>query len=157
MESLGLDITRPYRDLYSFDSKKVKCLGLIKDMVISLTQIPAKSLIMDVIVANILVKFGMLLSRSCSTKPKGTLQMDMSYATIPVFEEHIRLYREARLVYMVSSKDKPKNHPIYFIDTKLGSSIFYNNLHFEEETSEQESLVLQNDLEDVETKHKLNE
>jgi hypothetical protein len=36
MEELGLEITKPYQDLYSFDSKKVKCLGLIKDMVVSL-------------------------------------------------------------------------------------------------------------------------
>ena len=62
VKNLGLDITRPYKDLYCFDSKKVKCLGLIKDLVISLTQIPAKSLIMDVIVDDIPVKFGMLLS-----------------------------------------------------------------------------------------------
>jgi hypothetical protein len=31
MDKLGLDITRPYHDLYSFDSGRVKCLGLIKD------------------------------------------------------------------------------------------------------------------------------
>ena len=99
---------------------------------------------MDVIVADIPVKFGMLLSRPWSTKLKGTLQMDMSYATIHVFGEHGRLYREARLDYMVSSKDNPKNHPIYSIDTELGSSIFYNDSHFEEETREQEYLVLQN-------------
>ena len=40
---------------------------------------------MDVIVANVPSKFGMLLSRSWATKLKGTLQMDMSYATIPIF------------------------------------------------------------------------
>lgn len=33
MEKLGLDITREYHDLYSFDSGKVRCLGLIKDLV----------------------------------------------------------------------------------------------------------------------------
>ena len=32
MESLGLEITRPYKDLYSFDSSRVNCLGLIKDL-----------------------------------------------------------------------------------------------------------------------------
>ena len=37
MEDLGLDITRPYHDLFSFDSRKVKCLGLIKDFAITLT------------------------------------------------------------------------------------------------------------------------
>ena len=87
MENLGLDITRPYKYLYSFDSKKAKLLGLIKDLVVRLTQIPTKSLVMDVIVIDIPVKFKMLLSRSWSTKLKGTLQMDMSYATIPVFKE----------------------------------------------------------------------
>ena len=40
MECLGLGITRPYKDLYSFDSREVKCLGLIKDLVVSLHQIP---------------------------------------------------------------------------------------------------------------------
>ena len=39
MECLGLDITKPYNDMYSFDSREVKCLGLIKDMVVSLHQI----------------------------------------------------------------------------------------------------------------------
>jgi hypothetical protein len=85
MENIGLDITRPYKDLVSFDSRKVKCLGLIKEHVVTLTQIPSKSVVMDVVVADIPPKFGMLLSRSWATKLKGTLQMDMSYATIPLF------------------------------------------------------------------------
>jgi hypothetical protein len=36
MEKLGLDITIPYHDLYSFNSIKFKCEGLIKDMVVTL-------------------------------------------------------------------------------------------------------------------------
>ena len=40
MDNLGLDITRQYKYLYSFDSRKVRCHGLIKDLVISLHQIP---------------------------------------------------------------------------------------------------------------------
>jgi hypothetical protein len=40
MEKLGLDITRPYKDLYSFDSKKIKCIGMIKDLVVHLDYIP---------------------------------------------------------------------------------------------------------------------
>jgi hypothetical protein len=34
---------------------------------------------------------------------------------------------------MVSSKIKPNNHPIYSVDTEVGSSIFYNDMCFEEE------------------------
>ena len=104
MEGLGLDITRPYKDLFSFDSKQVKCLGLIKDLVVSLHQIPEKNLIMDVVVADVPPKFGMLLSRSWAAKLQGTLQMDLSYTTIPVFGTLRRLYRENRLAYMISNR-----------------------------------------------------
>ena len=51
VESLGLEVTRPYKDLYSFDSRKVKCLGLIKNMVVNLTKLPSKTVVMDVVVA----------------------------------------------------------------------------------------------------------
>ena len=54
VESLGLEIIRPYKDLYSFDSIKVRCMGLIKDMVVTLVQILAKNIVMDVVVAYIL-------------------------------------------------------------------------------------------------------
>jgi hypothetical protein len=64
MEKLGLEVTRPYRDLYSFDSRKVKCLGMIKDLVVNLAQIPVKSILMDVVVVDVPAKYGMLLSRS---------------------------------------------------------------------------------------------
>jgi hypothetical protein len=133
MDQLGLEVTRPYKDLFSFDSRKVKCLGMIKDMVVSLAQIPAKNMVMDVVVADIPPKFGMLLSRSWAAKLKGTLQMDMSYATIPVFGQDRRLYREVLLKYMVSNKSQPSNHPIYSVETELGSSIFFNDLCSEEE------------------------
>jgi len=53
MERLNLDITRPYKDLYSFDSSQVKCLGLIKDLCVSLVQYPNKTILMDVVVADI--------------------------------------------------------------------------------------------------------
>jgi len=36
MDKLGLDITRKYHDLYSFDFSRVRCIGLIKDLVVSL-------------------------------------------------------------------------------------------------------------------------
>ena len=36
MEILNLDITKPYKDIFSFDSSQVKCLGLIKDLCVTL-------------------------------------------------------------------------------------------------------------------------
>ena len=58
VEILGLEVTRPYKDLYSFDSRRVKCLGLIKDMAVTLNKLPSKTIVMDVVVADIPPKFG---------------------------------------------------------------------------------------------------
>jgi len=95
IEELGLEITGAYHDLYSFDSRSVQCIGVIKDLAVTLTQHPMKSVVMDIVLAHILVKYGMLLSRSWAGKLGGTLQMDMTYATVPIFEsEKKRLYKE---------------------------------------------------------------
>jgi hypothetical protein len=126
MEELGLEVTKAYHDLYSFDSRRVQCLGVIKDLVVSLFQLPMKSVVMDVVVADVPPKFGMLLSRSWIKKLGGTLQMDLTYATIPVFGgEHRILYREAQLAYIVSDEADPTNHPIFALDTDLGSSLLH--------------------------------
>jgi hypothetical protein len=85
MEKLGLEVTRPYKDLHSFESSKVKCIGLIKYLCFTLAQISTKFLVMDIVIADIPPKYGMLLSRSWEAKLRGTLQLDMSYATIPFF------------------------------------------------------------------------
>ena len=48
MDKLRLDNTKPYKDLYSFDSSKVICLGVIKDLYVTLGQTPTKILVMDI-------------------------------------------------------------------------------------------------------------
>ena len=94
MEALGLSITKPYHDLFSFDSREVKCLGVIKDLAINLAQLPMKSVMMDVVFVVISPKFSVLLSRSKEKGVGGTLQINFSYATISVFGgEHRTLYK----------------------------------------------------------------
>jgi hypothetical protein len=95
MDELGLDIIKPYHDLFSFDSRKVRCLGLIKDLVINLFQLPMRIMVMDVVVDDIPPKFDILLPHSWSKRLGGTLQIDISYSTVPVFGGELkRLYRE---------------------------------------------------------------
>ena len=53
--------------------------------------------------------------------------MDGTYATIPVFSQLRRLYREAHMKFMVSSPEKPENSPIYSVHIDLDLFIFYNN------------------------------
>ena len=124
-EKLGLDITWKYHDLYSFDSSRVRCIGLIKDLVVSLDQIPTKNVLMDVVVVDIPPRFGMLLFRSWGAKLQGTLQLDFSYATILVFGQIRKLYREQKMKYMITSKEKTINHPINYVHTNLESFVLY--------------------------------
>jgi hypothetical protein len=64
---------KTYHDLYSFDSRKAKCLGVIKDMVVTLFQLPMNNILMDIVVADVPPKFGMLLSRSWIKRLGGIL------------------------------------------------------------------------------------
>lgn len=127
MEKLEFDITRPYKDLFSFDSSQVRCLGLIKDLCVSLVQYPTKTILMDIVVTYIPPKYGMLVSKSWGTKLQGSLQLDMSYATISVFGQPKRLYRETLMKYVVSSQEKPQNFPIYSLHLDMDSFILYND------------------------------
>lgn len=87
---------------------------------------------MDIVVADIPPKYGMLLSRSWGAQLQGTFYMDMTYATIPIFGQQIRSYRETLMKYMVSSQDKPNNFPLYFVHLDIDSFILYNNDRVEE-------------------------
>jgi len=124
MDELGLDITKPYHDLFSFDSRKVICLGLIKDLVINLAQLPMRSMVMDVVVADIPPKFGLLLSLPWRKRLGDTLKMDLLYAMIPVFGGELkRLYKENQLSYIISDAKSSVNHPIYAMDRDFGLCI----------------------------------
>ena len=93
-------------------------------LAVNLTQLPTKSIMMDIVVADIPPKFGLLLSRSWSKRLGSTLQMDLTYATMPLFRgETKRLYGENQLAYIISKESHSMNHPIYTVDTDFGSCI----------------------------------
>lgn len=135
MEKLNLDITGPYKDLFSFDSSQVKCLGPIKYLCVSLVQYPAKTILMDVVVDDIPPKYGLLLSRSWGAKLQGSLQLDMSYATISVFGHPKKLYSKTLMKYVVSTQERPQNFHIYSVHSDIDSFIFYNAETNQEDTS----------------------
>ena len=113
-------------------------MGLIKDLCVNLEQVPTKNLFMDIVVADIPPKYGILLSRSWGAKLQGNLQLDMSYATIHVFNQTRRLYRESHMKYMVSIQDILGNTPLYYIHSDLDSFILCNEEDINEQVSEVE-------------------
>ena len=67
---------------------------------------------MDVVVADITARFGMLLSRSQGAKLGCVLMLDFTYVVIPVFGgEERRLYRETRFVKTIT-KNAASNSPV---------------------------------------------
>jgi len=62
----------------------------------------------------------------------------MSYATIYVFGQQRKLYRETLMKYMVSSAEKPRNFPIYSIHSDMDSFILYNSDHDKKEITTRE-------------------
>lgn len=68
MDQLGLHITNPYKELYSFDYKRAKFFGMIKDLVVYLVQIIVKGVVTDNVVVDIPARFDMFLSISWGMK-----------------------------------------------------------------------------------------
>ena len=97
---------------------------MIKDLVATLAQVPVKSILMDVVIVDIPPKYGLLLSRSWGAKLGGSLQLDMTFTTIPMFGGQFTWsYRETRLAYTVSDPQNMNNSPIYIVDQDLGNCI----------------------------------
>ena len=91
---------------------------MIKDLVVNLAQILAKSVVMDIVLVDIPTWFGMLLSRSWGAKIRGYIKLELTYWTIPVFGgQERRLYRETRFVKMVTKADNSVNS---LVDNKEG-------------------------------------
>ena len=58
---------------------------------------------------------------------------------------------------MVNNKDKSVNYPIYFVETELGSSMFYNDELYKEENQYQENLMLESQSKDIESNKKIDQ
>lgn len=63
MEKLGLKISRPYKNLFGFDSKIVPTHGLIQGQRVESHSHLDISFLMDIVVVDIPITYGVLLSR----------------------------------------------------------------------------------------------
>jgi hypothetical protein len=88
-------ISRPYHNVCAMDSREIEVHGLIKDLLVHLVVFPYILVLMDVVVIDVLDAWGMLLSRDWGANLGGSIQMDLSYATIPTCDNTlVRLNRE---------------------------------------------------------------
>lgn len=66
----------------------IKVCGLIKDLEVHLVNCHEVTNVMDVVVINVPDAWGMLLARKWATTLSGSLQMDLSFDTIPIGNGH---------------------------------------------------------------------
>jgi hypothetical protein len=52
----------------------VQCLGVIKDLVVTLFQLPMKSVVMDIVLADVPPKFGMLFVKILDKRTWGNIE-----------------------------------------------------------------------------------
>jgi hypothetical protein len=65
------------------DIKTIEFHGLIKGLQVHLVAFPDIQIEMDIVVIDVPNAWGMLLSRKTITYLEGSIQMDLTYATIP--------------------------------------------------------------------------
>jgi hypothetical protein len=94
MNMLKLKVSRPYQNVCAMDSREVETHGIILNLQVKLASYPNITFPMDVLVIYVLDAWSMLLSRKWSATMGGSLQMDLTYATIHSSENSfVKLYR----------------------------------------------------------------
>lgn len=110
MEQLNLRILRPYHNICSMDSRKVEVLGVVKYLQVALANYPYRIITMDIAAIDAPEVWGMLLSTKFAANLGGSIQMDLSYATIPATAgDMVRLYREVERRYHAEVTKKLEN------------------------------------------------
>jgi hypothetical protein len=83
MQQLVLKVTRPYQNICAMDRREVEVLGVIKNLVVRLNIYLDVAVMADVVI-DIPNSWGILLSSKFTAHLGGSLEMDLSYATIPI-------------------------------------------------------------------------
>jgi hypothetical protein len=116
MEQLNLRISRPYHNICAMDSKTIEVHGLIKGLLVHLAAFHDIQIEMGIVVIDVPDAWGMLLSRKTIADLGGSIQMDLTYATIPTPDGAMfRLNRELERKYHVEDPKKPINEFVYHV------------------------------------------
>ena len=109
------------------DSREVEVIGIILGLQLKLAAYPKITFQMDILVIDVPDAWGMLLSRKWGATLKGNIQMDLSYATIPISENSlVKLHRERERKYHVEDPNEPMNEFIRQMG-ELGNYVICSN------------------------------
>ncbi|HEX4852156.1 MAG TPA: reverse transcriptase-like protein, partial [Puia sp.] len=115
MQQAGLKIDKACGKCYAMDAREVPVIGIMKDVDFKLAAFPEKRYKMNITVVGIKPQYGMLLSRRWAALIGGSMQLDLSYAMIPMNGRDVKLIREQRSSETV--EDQEANEQVCFVDT----------------------------------------
>ena len=87
MEQLEIRPSQNFNNICGMDYRPVKSKGVIENLNMKLAAYPEIEVNMNVLVLYIPDTWGMLLLREWDAKLGGSIQMDLSYTTIPIGEK----------------------------------------------------------------------
>lgn len=100
VKQLKMNISRPYKGSCVIDSKKMKVLAIIKDILVKLSSCPSFYSIMDALVIDISTNWGMTIGKRWLKLLHGCMSDDLSHANISIDKDtYFTLHREALLKY----------------------------------------------------------
>ncbi|KAH9311489.1 hypothetical protein KI387_026524, partial [Taxus chinensis] len=91
-------------------------------LVVQLAAYPDKNLKLDVVVVVFPAKWGMLLSRKWAASVGGSVQMDMSYTTIPIDGILVKLYGEKKMLHLIEDPNNA-SYEVLFVDVDVDNFI----------------------------------
>ena len=89
--ALGPSLNKPSRKVYSMKVQQVPLVGQLKDAQVALVAHPEKKLKLNILVADIIASYGMLLSRIFCKNLCGEIKMDMSHSLISIRDKRFNL------------------------------------------------------------------
>ncbi len=117
METLGLHIARPYKNVCGIDSNLIQVHGIIKDLVAPLYAYLDISTLMDVVVIDLPLRYGLLLFKKWLAQLGGNIQNDLSYTFVSNSDGRmVRIFRE--LMQHTHIETKPISHEQFLLENE---------------------------------------
>lgn len=119
MKQLGMWVDTNGGKCYAMEIKPIPIVGVMKDVEVKLATYAQATYNIDVTVIDTPPQVGMLLSRKWTIAVGGNVQFNLSFATILVNGQEVKLYREPRMNQIVDYM--PQDQLNCFCDVDFGS------------------------------------
>jgi hypothetical protein len=141
MELLNLKISRPYHNVCAMDSIEIKVHGTIVNLQVKLGAYLGITFPMDMLIIDVPDVWGMLLSRKWDATLGVHIQTDLSYATIPSYENSfVKLHREKERKFHVEDPKEPMNEFVYHMNDIENYAICSNFIELVKEKLKEEKV-----------------